>query len=769
MHRVQPLHEVRPPAATGPSASASTAWPPGTTPGSTGDDGALAPAAGRRPGQGPVLRAVHARPGRAGPRRLPGRRHDQGRGAGPRPRASGCAPRPSPTARTCASSGAPRAGRASCPRRMELHPAEVVDGEGRPGRHGRGRRARHGGAAARHGPRERRPAPLRDRTSTWRRAGSPSAARRRSLRVVGRRWPGLAHLGRPAARRRRPGRGAGQRPRAPRAVHRRARRRRPASCASTPRSGRWRRARRWRSTTRSTPTPWSARASPPDRGCRRRRPGRQRPAGGGGAGRRAARADRPPQRAVPHARRAGDPRRRVRPPRRGAAAARGGPSRAGHARLADATRWAPRRRASSRGPPPGAHDEPRQRVRRGRAAGLGASGCAARTRLSTSRRWPSRASPRSTAWPCRSPTSEGRFVQAATRGDGVTGEDVTANVATVGDVPEELAKAGGPYPDVLEVRGEIYMPVAEFEAMNKRQAERGRAPLRQPAQLGGRRAAPEGPRRSRPRGRCTSGPTRSASSRARRPRAAWPAATQTDDPGPAGQGRASRSAPTPARSTGIDGGRRPLPGAGRGAPPRPGLRDRRRGDQGRRPGPARRARRHLAGAAVGHRLQVPARGAHDPAARHHGLDRPHRPGHAVRPARAGLRRRLDGRRGHAAQRGPGGGQGRAARRPRRRAQGGRRHPRGGRPGARGPRRAEAAQAEVEVPDRRARPAASRSSACPARATPTAPTSTARPSGCSASSHFASRGGHGHRGPGRGARAPARRRPGSSTTRPTSTT
>ena len=67
----------------------------------------------------------------------------------------------------------------------------------------------------------------------------------------------------------------------------------------------------------------------------------------------------------------------------------------------------------------------------------------------------------------------GTLVQAATRGDGVTGEDVTANVATVGDVPKELAKAGGPYPDLLEVRGEIYMPVAEFEAMNKRQAERG--------------------------------------------------------------------------------------------------------------------------------------------------------------------------------------------------------------------------------------------------------------------------------------------------------
>jgi DNA ligase (NAD+) len=67
----------------------------------------------------------------------------------------------------------------------------------------------------------------------------------------------------------------------------------------------------------------------------------------------------------------------------------------------------------------------------------------------------------------------GRFVQAATRGNGVAGEDVTPNVATVKDVPKELSKAGGPYPDLFEVRGEIYMPLKEFEAMNKRQADAG--------------------------------------------------------------------------------------------------------------------------------------------------------------------------------------------------------------------------------------------------------------------------------------------------------
>jgi DNA ligase (NAD+) len=67
----------------------------------------------------------------------------------------------------------------------------------------------------------------------------------------------------------------------------------------------------------------------------------------------------------------------------------------------------------------------------------------------------------------------GRFVQAATRGDGVTGEDVTANVATIKVVPKELDAKAGPYPALFEIRGEIYMPVAEFNAMNERQAAAG--------------------------------------------------------------------------------------------------------------------------------------------------------------------------------------------------------------------------------------------------------------------------------------------------------
>jgi DNA ligase (NAD+) len=67
----------------------------------------------------------------------------------------------------------------------------------------------------------------------------------------------------------------------------------------------------------------------------------------------------------------------------------------------------------------------------------------------------------------------GRFLQAATRGDGVTGEDVTANVATVKAVPRQLDPKAGPYPARLEVRGEIYMPVADFAAMNARQEAAG--------------------------------------------------------------------------------------------------------------------------------------------------------------------------------------------------------------------------------------------------------------------------------------------------------
>ncbi len=66
---------------------------------------------------------------------------------------------------------------------------------------------------------------------------------------------------------------------------------------------------------------------------------------------------------------------------------------------------------------------------------------------------------------------EGVLVQAATRGDGVTGEDVTHNVRTITAVPLRLMAEG--YPAVLEVRGEVYMPKAGFEKLNRKARERG--------------------------------------------------------------------------------------------------------------------------------------------------------------------------------------------------------------------------------------------------------------------------------------------------------
>jgi DNA ligase (NAD+) len=66
---------------------------------------------------------------------------------------------------------------------------------------------------------------------------------------------------------------------------------------------------------------------------------------------------------------------------------------------------------------------------------------------------------------------KGRFVQAATRGDGRVGEDVTANVATIEVIPHELQ--GDNVPDVLEVRGEVYMPVQSFIKLNKGQEAKG--------------------------------------------------------------------------------------------------------------------------------------------------------------------------------------------------------------------------------------------------------------------------------------------------------
>ena len=71
---------------------------------------------------------------------------------------------------------------------------------------------------------------------------------------------------------------------------------------------------------------------------------------------------------------------------------------------------------------------------------------------------------------------DGKLTQAATRGDGEVGENVTENARTIADIPQKLKGA----PALLEVRGEVYMSHADFTALNERQAEKGEKPFANP-------------------------------------------------------------------------------------------------------------------------------------------------------------------------------------------------------------------------------------------------------------------------------------------------
>ncbi len=75
---------------------------------------------------------------------------------------------------------------------------------------------------------------------------------------------------------------------------------------------------------------------------------------------------------------------------------------------------------------------------------------------------------------------EGRFVRGATRGNGTIGEDVTANLRTVRSIPEKLS---GDYPELLEARGEVYIPLERFEEFNERQEAEEKRPFANPRNL----------------------------------------------------------------------------------------------------------------------------------------------------------------------------------------------------------------------------------------------------------------------------------------------
>ncbi|MGE5694065.1 MAG: NAD-dependent DNA ligase LigA [Candidatus Sericytochromatia bacterium] len=76
---------------------------------------------------------------------------------------------------------------------------------------------------------------------------------------------------------------------------------------------------------------------------------------------------------------------------------------------------------------------------------------------------------------------DGRLERAATRGDGRVGEDVTLNARTIDDVPERLSETEVfPIPQVLEVRGEVFFRIADFENLNASLVEEGKAPFANP-------------------------------------------------------------------------------------------------------------------------------------------------------------------------------------------------------------------------------------------------------------------------------------------------
>lgn len=74
----------------------------------------------------------------------------------------------------------------------------------------------------------------------------------------------------------------------------------------------------------------------------------------------------------------------------------------------------------------------------------------------------------------------GKLVRAVTRGDGVTGEDVTLNARTIPSIPQTLDDDPAGHPMLVEVRGEVFLPVAQFKSLNEAQVAAGKAPFANP-------------------------------------------------------------------------------------------------------------------------------------------------------------------------------------------------------------------------------------------------------------------------------------------------
>ena len=237
---------------------------------------------------------------------------------------------------------------------------------------------------------------------------------------------------------------------------------------------------------------------------------------------------------------------------------------------------------------------------------------------------------------------DGRFDQAVTRGDGRMGENVTNNVRTITGIPAYLDIEDPPA--LVEARGEIYYPVAEFEAMNDARERDGQPRFANPRNAASGALRQKDPRKTAERPLrmichgmgALDGLTVASHSEF----LAWldtvglPVAEQTKTFETFDDVWAYRA-------------------LGR-ASPRLGVRAGRCRRQGRRPQPAAATWHDQPQPTLGHRVQVPPGGARDPAQQHRGQHRSHRPRDTLRGPGAGRRGRVDGVAGDAAQRGPAG-------------------------------------------------------------------------------------------------------------------
>ena len=215
----------------------------------------------------------------------------------------------------------------------------------------------------------------------------------------------------------------------------------------------------------------------------------------------------------------------------------------------------------------------------------------------------------------------GELVTAATRGDGAEGEDVTANIRTLEDVPKKLK--GRNVPDICEVRGEVYMTKQAFLALNERQKAAGDTIFANPrnSAAGSLRQKDPGITASRPLGFFAY---------------AWGEMSEMPADTPIRHDLLVRALRLQDQSAdqAVPLGRAVdrVPSQDRGAARQARLRHRRRRLQG---GPARlagAARLRVAHAALGDRAQIPGRARHDRAAGYRDPGRAHRLVHAGRQA-----------------------------------------------------------------------------------------------------------------------------------------